>query len=131
MNDQTVAPPYPRELELRYPKVGATNPTVTFHLLQMSSVLDSTSPDVQEIKFDTFEPNNLVLGEVAWVTDTHGGVLFRTMNRVQDQEKLVLVDVETRTTSVVRERDGTDGWIDNNLAIKCEWPVLHVYFPSI
>ena len=28
MNDSTIAPPYPRELELRYPKVGTTNPTV-------------------------------------------------------------------------------------------------------
>jgi len=33
------------------------------------------------------------------------------------QEKFVRVDVPAGTTTVVRERDGTDGWLDNNLAI--------------
>ncbi|KAI5794266.1 dipeptidyl peptidase IV N-terminal region-domain-containing protein [Peziza echinospora] len=107
-----LAPPYPLEVDIRYPKVGETNPTVSFHLLKIGD------DRAQRIEFSSFAPENLLITEVAWVTDDHSHVIFRTMNRVQDQEKLVLVDVNGGgSTKVVRERDGSDGWIDNNLAI--------------
>ncbi|KAA8898505.1 putative dipeptidyl peptidase 4 [Sphaerosporella brunnea] len=112
MAGQTVAPPYPKELEIRYPKVSETNPTVTFNLLKIASV------DVKEIPFNAFAKDDLIIGEVAWVADHHENVIFRAFNRVQDKEKLVLVDVATGTSKVVRERDGTDGWLDNNIAIQ-------------
>jgi dipeptidyl-peptidase-4 len=112
MADQTIAPPYPREIELRYPKVSEPNPIVTFHLLHVASF------SVQEIATETFAPEDLIIGEVAWVADEHENVIFRTFNRVQDKEKVVLVDVARRTAKVVRERDGTDGWLDNNIAIE-------------
>lgn len=109
---QTVAPLYPDELDIRYPKVGETNPTVTFHLLAVDDGMK-----LSKVDFDTFAADDLLITEVAWVTDDHSNVMFRTMNRVQDLEKLVLVDVKDGSSKVVRERDGTDGWIDNNLAI--------------
>lgn len=109
---QSVAPPYPSNLDIRYPKVGETNPTVTFHLLKAGEETPA------KVEFESFAPEDLLITEVAWVTDDHSHVIFRTMNRVQDLEKLVLVDVEGGgKTKIVRERDGTDGWIDNNLAI--------------
>ncbi|KAL3420977.1 dipeptidyl-peptidase 4 [Phlyctema vagabunda] len=110
----STAPPYPEYLELRYPKVGSTNPTVTLHLLDLTNL--SAGPS--KVEFESFEPEDLVAGEVAWVTDTHTQVIYRTFNRVQDQEKLILVDVPTLSASVVRERDARPGWIDNNLAIQ-------------
>ncbi|KAL7268388.1 Dipeptidyl peptidase 4 [Rhizina undulata] len=121
MAGQTKAPTYPRELDLRYPKVGAINPTVTFHLLDLSA--DLSSPSVERVSFESFAPDDLIISEVAWVTDTHSDVIFRTMNRVQDLEKLVLVTIPSSSSSkptskIVRSRDGTDGWIDNQLAIK-------------
>ncbi|RPA96803.1 hypothetical protein L873DRAFT_1693372 [Choiromyces venosus 120613-1] len=112
MAEQKVAPPYPKDLDIRYPKVGEKNPTVTFHLLEINN---PSAP--RKIEFDTFAPDNLVITEVAWVAEKHEHVIFRTQNRVQDMEKLVLVDVESGGTRVVRERDATDGWLDNNLAI--------------
>lgn len=110
----SVAPPYPEELHIRYPKVGETNPTVTFHLLHLSNL----SAGVQKVDFTSFAPSDLLITEVAWVAEAHERVLFRTMNRVQNQEKLILVDVSSGTTTTVRERDGSDGWLDNNLAIQ-------------
>jgi dipeptidyl-peptidase-4 len=111
MNSSSIAPPYPRELNLRYPKVGTTNPTVQFNLL-----------DVDALKYETLEitawsADDLVVGEVAWVTEDHDKVLYRAFNRVQDQEKVVVVDVASGSSTVTRERDGTDGWIDDNLAV--------------
>jgi len=116
MDGKTTAPPYPRELEIRYPKVSETNPIVTFNLLNVGSI--DSGVDVKEIVFDTFAPDDLIIGEVAWVAEKHEKVIFRTFNRVQDKDKHVLVDVVTGKTKVVRERNGTDGWLDNNRAIQ-------------
>lgn len=104
----TKAPPYPEHLELRYPKVGATNPTVIFQLLD----IEDLAAGPKAIPFDGFPATELIIGEVAWVTDTNTRVLFRAFNRVQDLEKLVLVETATGKTTVVRERDGTDGWLE-------------------
>ncbi|KAF2757516.1 hypothetical protein EJ05DRAFT_476765 [Pseudovirgaria hyperparasitica] len=111
MDNQELAPPYPRELELRYPKVGETNPTVSFHLLKLDSL------ETSEVPIDAFEADDLVIGEVSWLTDGHSDVIYRAFNRVQDQEKHVVVKVEAGSSSVTRERDGTDGWLDNTLSI--------------
>ena len=111
MDNQDLAPPYPRELEIRYPKVSSTNPTVQFHLLNLASSEETNVP------IDAFLADDLIIGEVAWVTDAHDNVVFRAYNRVQDQEKVVLVDVEAGKGKVVRERDGTDGWLDNLMSI--------------
>jgi dipeptidyl-peptidase-4 len=108
-----LAPPYPEWLQLRYPKVGETNPTVTFHLLDLEDL--SAPPAV--IATDAFPPEDLIIGEVAWVTDDHSHVIFRAFNRVQDHEKLLLVDTESKSATVVRERDASPGWIENNAAI--------------
>ena len=111
MDNQEVAPVYPRELEVRYPKVGTKNPTVQFNLL------DVESKKYETVSIDAFPEDDLVLGEVAWVTKEHSKVLYRAFNRVQDQEKVVVVDVESKESKVVRERDGSDGWIDDNIAV--------------
>lgn len=111
MDNQKIAPPYPSELEIRYPKVSTTNPTVQFYLL------DLTSNELTDVPIDAFPEDDLIIGEVTWATDDHDGVLFRAFNRVQDQSKVALVNVACSSASVVHERDGTDGWLDNNMAI--------------
>ncbi|CAZ79556.1 unnamed protein product [Tuber melanosporum] len=99
MAGKKVATPYPEERRIKFPKVGEKNPTLTFHLLE------------------TYTPDNLVITDVAWVAEKHERVIVRTQDRTQDTEKLVLVDVESGNSRVVRERNATDGWLDNNLAI--------------
>ncbi|KOS22468.1 Dipeptidyl peptidase 4 [Escovopsis weberi] len=110
MDKQKIAPTYPVELELRYPKVGTPNPTVQFSILDVETLEHSVIP-VDAFGSDT------IIGEVAWVTDAHSAVIYRAFNRPQDLEKHVLVNPETKTGKVVRERDGTDGWLDNTVAI--------------
>lgn len=105
-------PSYPRELAIRYPKVGTKNPTVLFNLLDVE---DST---VTNIPIDAFGADDLIIGEVAWVTEDSSNVLFRAYNRVQDAEKIVNVNAQDATSSVVRERTGSTGWLDNNIAIQ-------------
>ncbi|KAJ6263347.1 Seprase [Drechslerella dactyloides] len=119
MDSKKIAPPYPRELELRYPKVGATNPTVSFTLLDVTSF--KTTP----VPITAFAKEDLIIGEVAWLTNAHSKVVVRAYNRVQDHEKLVLVSVPSGSAKVVRERDGSDGWLDNNIAITYVGPVNH------
>ncbi len=105
------APEYPIDLDIRYPKVGETNPTVTFHLIDVNSLSERSVP------IDAFPADDLIIGEVAWVTDTNDRAIVRAFNRVQDMSKHVLVDTEAGSSSVVRERDGSDGWLVNNMAI--------------
>ncbi|KAF2277364.1 seprase [Westerdykella ornata] len=111
MDGKKVAPVYPRELELRYPKVGTKNPTVQFNLLDVEAGSYATLP------IEAFPEDDLVVGEVAWVTKEHGKVLYRAFNRVQDHEKVVIVDVASGSSSVTRERDGSDGWIEDNVVV--------------
>ncbi|KAH6838466.1 dipeptidyl peptidase IV N-terminal region-domain-containing protein [Chaetomium sp. MPI-CAGE-AT-0009] len=111
MDNQKVAPSYPRELELRYPKVGTKNPTVALSLLEVKA------KTVSPVSVDAWPADDLIIGEVAWVTDAHDKLIYRAFNRVQDHEKLVTVDAETKESAITRERDGSDGWLDNNVAI--------------
>lgn len=111
MDDQKYAPPYPRVLDLRYPKVGSTIPTVEFNLVDVVTLENSTIP------ITAFEPNNTVVGEVKWLTDTNTAVMYRAYDRVQENEKLVVVDTASSESRVIRERDGSDGWLDNLLAV--------------
>ncbi|UNI18125.1 Dipeptidyl-peptidase IV [Purpureocillium takamizusanense] len=112
MAGKKVAPPYPRELELRYPKVGSKNPTVEFN------VLDVEAKKSRAVPIDAFPKDEAIVGEVAWVTEGHSSVIYRAFNRVQDLSKHVVVDPKTGASKVVRERDGTDGWLENTLAMQ-------------
>ncbi|CAI4212075.1 unnamed protein product [Parascedosporium putredinis] len=111
MDGQDLAPTYPKELELRYPKVGSTNPTVALHLLSTSSTQFDT------VDITVFEPQELIIGEVAWVTEGHDALLYRAFNRVQDHDAHVVVDPETLEQHKTRSRDGSDGWLENTGAI--------------
>jgi dipeptidyl-peptidase-4 len=111
MDNQPIAPPYPDYLELRYPKVGSKNPTVELNILNIES------GEYETVPIDAFPEDELVIGEVAWVTDTHTALIYRAFNRVQDVDAHVVVDPTTLSSKVVRERDGTDGWLENTISI--------------
>ncbi|OAQ97319.1 hypothetical protein LLEC1_00083 [Akanthomyces lecanii] len=111
MDNQKLAPVYPKELKLRYPKVGTKNPRVGLHLLNVKT------RERKDIPVDAFG-DETIIGEVAWVTKTHEKFIYRAFNRVQDLDKHTTVDVSTGATRVVRERDGTDGWFENEQNIR-------------
>lgn len=112
MGGQDVSPVYPSELELRYPKVGTKNPTVAFTLLEIAT------EETTAIEIDAFEEDDLIIGEVVWLTANHSSVAYRAFNRVQDQEKLIRVDLDDLEQTQIRERDGSDGWLNHNQAIQ-------------
>lgn len=66
----------------------------------------------KEIALNAYSPEELIIGEVAWLTDTHENVVVRAFDRVQEHYKLVLVDANAGTAKTIRERDGSDGWLD-------------------
>jgi dipeptidyl-peptidase-4 len=111
MDNEEIAPPYPRELELRYPKVSQTNPTVELNLLELRTGERTPVP------IDAFDAKELIIGEVAWLTEKHDVVAVKAFNRVQDRQKVVAVDVASLRTKTINERDGTDGWLDNLLSM--------------
>lgn len=118
MDNQEIAPVYPRLLDLRYPKVGTTNPTVSLTLLRVGS------EEKLSVPIDAFVADDLVVGEIAWVTSEHNSVIYRAFNRVQDTSKHVRVDVgDAIATEIVRERNGTDGWLDNDMGIQFVGPI--------
>lgn len=106
MDDQKIAPVYPKELKLRYPKVGTTNPRVSMNLLNVET------HEVNDVPLQAFG-DETIIGEVAWVTEKHEKFIYRAFNRVQDTDKHIAVDTKTLESKVVRERDASDGWMEN------------------
>lgn len=116
-NEDGLAPVYPWELDLRYPKVGTTNPTVALSLLSVETgVMTSVDLGAAGLAAD-----DLIIGEVKWLTDGHESLVYRAFNRVQDLSRHVRVDVAddgSATSTVIRERDGSDGWLENTAAME-------------
>jgi dipeptidyl-peptidase-4 len=108
----SVALSYPDELDIRYPKVGATNPTIAANLLDLNWGTDGPAP--QSLPVTGFDQSELIIGEVAWL-DTQ--IAVRVYNRVQSQSKLWLYDTTTGDSRATREQDGSDGWLDNHMSI--------------
>jgi dipeptidyl-peptidase-4 len=114
MNKQQWAPAYPKELEIKYPKPGFTNPTVTGSLVKVSS-----PEEIIPIPFtDAYPPDDIVVGEVSWLTSTHERLVFRCFNRMQNEDKHLLYDVATGETEVIRQRAESKGWLENTKSIK-------------
>ncbi|RAL09759.1 prolyl dipeptidyl peptidase DppIV [Aspergillus homomorphus CBS 101889] len=111
MDNQAIAPPYPVDVPIRYPKVSQTNPTVQLSVLQVSE------KQARAIPIASFDPDGLIIGEVSWLTDTHTTLAVKTFNRVQDRQAVVAVDTASGRAETINERDGTDGWIDNTLSM--------------
>jgi dipeptidyl aminopeptidase B len=100
---------YPEVREIKYPKAGAPNPTVTLQFYDMQK------GDIFEVKTsDEFADEDHLITEVIWAGST-GKVLIRETNRESDILRIVLVDVLSRTGKTVRtvnvaELDG--GWFE-------------------
>lgn len=111
------APVYPYELDVRYPKVGTTNPTVALSLL----FVETGEVVSVDLAATDLAADDLIIGEVQWLTEGHDSLVYRAFNRVQDLSKHVRVAVAddgTATSAVIRERDGSDGWLENSIAMQ-------------
>jgi dipeptidyl-peptidase 4 len=114
MNNHKWPQAYPKELDIRYPKPGYPNPIVKAGLFKVSN-----PGTIIDIPLSTAWPaDDIVVGEVAWVTGSHEHLILRCFNRVQNRDKHILYQVGSNSAQIVRERDGTDGWISNTKAIR-------------
>ncbi|KAF9981576.1 hypothetical protein BGZ75_007084 [Mortierella antarctica] len=117
MDNQLDAPAYPRDVMMKYPKVGFPLPTVNLHLYSLKSALAPTmARPLESIDLShVFPTENRIIAEVQWATKDSSALLVKVQNRVQNHEKLVLVEPSSLTGKVIREwnagqEDG--GWID-------------------
>ena len=99
---------YPEVRQIRYPKAGASNPTVDVEFYDIARA-ESFSVTIS----GGFTDDDRLIIEVLWASSGH--VLVRETNRESDTVRLVLIDVTTRTGKVVRTQDVADldgGWVE-------------------
>ncbi|KAK3827411.1 MAG: dipeptidyl peptidase IV N-terminal region-domain-containing protein [Benniella sp.] len=123
MDNQLDAQPYPRDVMMKYPKAGFPNPTVNLHVYSLkSATVPTEAQPIGPVGLNSvFEPDNTIIAEVAWVTVDSQELLVKIQNRVQNHEKLVLVNPSTLAGKVVREWDAgkeDGGWIDMQQKIR-------------
>ncbi|KAG0007300.1 diacylglycerol pyrophosphate phosphatase, partial [Podila clonocystis] len=117
MDGQLDAPAYPRDIMMKYPKAGFPNPIVELHLFNLQSEL--TPSAVHPLESLMWRTGSIA--EVKWTTESSDALLVKVQNRVQNHEKLVLVNPGSFTGKIVREwnagkEDG--GWIDMQQSIR-------------
>ncbi|KAJ2771720.1 Dpp4p, partial [Coemansia nantahalensis] len=122
---------YTEDIRLHYPKPGYANPRVTLHVYRpdfggaaAAATKASANPDTdhrpQQITFEApFDAADMVITNVAWMTDHSDRLMVYMMNRVQNHLKVYLVSADPKSLHgrVVRERNtgegGGDGaWIE-------------------
>ncbi|CAG8586218.1 1220_t:CDS:10 [Ambispora gerdemannii] len=104
--------PYTDEVVMKYPKPGYPNPRVTLHIYDIadSSVVEQS--EAISIAND-FDEHDRLITEVTWAGDNY--LLVREMNRIQDIQRVVLVDVASRKGNTVREENAEEqdgGWFE-------------------
>ncbi|GBE89421.1 Probable dipeptidyl-aminopeptidase [Sparassis crispa] len=135
--DANAVVPYPKHVNMKYPKPGYNNPLVSVHVFQMDQYLNDIhagyySPTALagaslELNWDSRQPaNNSIIQEVVWIADTT--LLVKEVNRAGDNGTVVLFDLVTEPKSrgqVVRKlgkkgEQGDEGWID---AMQTVYPI--------
>lgn len=100
---------YPEVREIKYPKAGASNPTVSLQFY------DVENGDVFEVSTsDHILDAERLITEVIWAGST-GKILIRETNRESDILRVILVDVLIRTGKTVRTQNVTEldgGWFE-------------------
>ncbi|KZS94787.1 hypothetical protein SISNIDRAFT_452914 [Sistotremastrum niveocremeum HHB9708] len=125
--------PYPEKVVMRYPKPGYSNPTVSIHILNLTSTSTSTHEITStELNWSPRRPIlNSIITEVVWLDSTH--LMLRETDRGSTSGSVVLFDLsegggldggktKVKEGVVVRTlgRDGEEGdsgWIDARQSI--------------
>ncbi|PHH59993.1 hypothetical protein CDD81_2227 [Ophiocordyceps australis] len=113
------------EFEMHYPEAGTKNPRVNFNLFDVETRALRTIS-----MHDLVDTEDQIIGEVAWVTEGHAAVMVRVFNRDQTMAWHVLVNPVSGERSVVRRRDGRDGWLDNTMTMTYVGPLTDTSSPT-
>ncbi|OUM65429.1 hypothetical protein PIROE2DRAFT_7538, partial [Piromyces sp. E2] len=119
--------PYSGKKSIKYPKPGYPNPIVDVYIYDTNETLDKNS--LKKVVYEKdyeFKPDNLVILQVLWATETSTSLMIRTSNRVQDTARLFSVNIpeELKNEGDITKEDGTytatflkeddsddDGWL--------------------
>lgn len=93
---------YPEFVEIPYPKVGATNPTVKIGVLNVAS---------GDQRWMDLELGDGYVPRIYWTSDP-GKLAVQHMNRAQNHLSLHMFDILTGQGKVIMEEISTTGWID-------------------
>ncbi|KAI8919633.1 dipeptidyl peptidase IV N-terminal region-domain-containing protein [Entophlyctis helioformis] len=106
--------PYPKQIDIKYPKPGSPNPTATLHIATPSATGSKGLSVPIDFGDEGFPDNDRIIAEINWVADNNT-LLVRLMNRVQDVQKLFIVTSQqvngsiAWTTALVRDEVTPDG----------------------
>jgi dipeptidyl aminopeptidase B len=99
---------YPENQQIKYPKAGAHNPVVELHFFNVDK-----RESFQADSDDQFPDDDRIINEVVWAGNKN--VLVKQTNRISDNLKVVLVDVEGKKAKTVRSLDVNaldGGWFE-------------------
>jgi dipeptidyl aminopeptidase B len=104
---------YPEIREIKYPKAGAPNPVVNLKFYDIDTQEVFSIPESQG-----FADHDRIVIQVIWASN--GKVLVRETNRESDILKVVLLDMQTKTSRVARSDDIASldgGWVETTHTI--------------
>ncbi|XP_018327764.1 venom dipeptidyl peptidase 4 isoform X2 [Agrilus planipennis] len=99
---------YTRAVQIRYPKAGTVNPTVTFHVVNLQNQFSQLilSPP------DALRNVDNILATVNWATNTTVTAIW--MNRVQNYAEILayVISDTVATSETIVSINKTNGWIE-------------------
>ncbi|WWD21310.1 hypothetical protein CI109_105794 [Kwoniella shandongensis] len=110
-NDAFEPHQYPTELDMKYPKPGTPNPTVSVHTYTLSTRSRAQLAWEGEMPID-----NRIITEVGWVADD--ALLVKEIDRAARLGNVILFEGGKNLGNIVRilgkdGEEGDDGWIDH------------------
>ncbi|OLL25097.1 putative dipeptidyl-aminopeptidase B [Neolecta irregularis DAH-3] len=99
---QNLAPQYPNNYDIKYPKPGFPNPDAEIWIYDIQNMKGP-----EKLVWDAFQEN--VLAQVTWVSNSH--ILLRETDRAAENLRNVLFDVQGKKGNIVQQVDvlGLDG----------------------
>ncbi|XP_038216477.1 apoptotic chromatin condensation inducer in the nucleus-like [Zerene cesonia] len=97
---------YPELVDLKYPKVGRINPTVTLRVVDLSTIQNNVNYIVMEAPEEVSDDH--ILGGVTWPTETE--IAAHWLNRRQNQTVLRICNIQTLVCEN-EHREQPNGWV--------------------
>ncbi|XP_063839135.1 uncharacterized protein LOC135088176 [Ostrinia nubilalis] len=101
---------YPELVDLKYPKVGRTNPTVQLRVVNLTSLVQGQDIDFLVLEAPEIVTDDHILGGVVWARDNE--IAAHWLNRRQNQTVLRICNLELGTDVCEEEhRSQPNGWV--------------------
>ncbi|EFA04427.1 venom dipeptidyl peptidase 4 [Tribolium castaneum] len=103
---------YPKEVTIKYPKVGTKNPDVKTYVVNLESSEEKVVPlRIRAIPESWHQNDDYVLYDMVWVTNDEFAVIYS--NRVQNKAQLVRCNKDAKCNSVPEATyEEKNGWLE-------------------